>query len=179
MSEADIWKLIIAVLRAGLDAQGFPLIKIKQSFQPIKHGSSNDDVVYLFKVTSRQYGFQNNKKVYNAGNANFDVVENKIMEPTFQLTAQIVRDITDEDQLTSYDIADKCASIMQSSKTIKELKKSDVGILRVTDVRNPYALDDKDQFNQDPSFDFVLTYTQGLISTEPAADAVEPNIKQV
>ena len=56
---------------------------------------------------------------------------------------------------------------MQSDATRAILNASGVGILRVTDIINPYFVDDRDNFEASPSFDFVLTYQNVRVSTSP------------
>lgn len=181
MTEADVWRALIATLRDGLDAQGLDdtKMKIKQAFQPRKQGVNSDDTVYLFKITSKRIGHQGKGYEYNAGNGNFDSVENYWLEAYFQLTAQVERDIEDSSSLTAYDIADLCAAILQTSGARAKLLDAGIGILRIGEVRNPYSIDDRDQFDQDSSFDFVLTYNQTIASIVPVADPIEAEIHRV
>jgi len=179
MIEADIWRALIAVLRAGLDAQGYPGIAIKQTYQPKKQGVNSQDTVYLYKITSRRASHQAKKFVYNLANNNFEGEEGYWLEGLFQLTPQIERDTVDEDSITSYDIADLCAAILQTETAIKQLLESGIGIYRITDVRNPYSIDDYDQFDQESNFDFTLVYRQVIRSIVPVADPIILDIHRV
>ena len=179
MLEHDLWRVIITTLRAGLDAQAYPGVAIKQSFQPIKQGADTQDTVYLYKITSRRVGFQGRSEEYNATNDNFDVTENYWIEGTYQLTALIERNINNSSSITSYDMADLCSGIMQSRSVRQQLLDSGIGILRITDVRNPFSIDDRDQFDQDASFDFILTYNQTIITTIDKATAIDCDIQQI
>ncbi len=73
----------------------------------------------------------------------------------------------------------ECAAIIQSDSARKTLLMQGVGILRVTDVRNPYFTDDKDNFEASPSFDFVLTHRQTRMSTDPIIDTYQADITNV
>lgn len=179
MTEAEVWRSIITTLRAGLDAQGQNAILIKQSFQPRKQGVDSQDTIYLFKITSRRVGHQGKNFLYNQGNDNFDTTENYWLEATFQLNAVIERDITDSNSLTDYDIVDLCGAILQASPARKKLLESGIGILKIGEVRNPYSLDDRDQFDQNSSFDFILTYNQTIASQVPKAEPIEADIQRV
>ncbi len=179
MIEADVWRALIAMMRTGMDNNDLSGVKIKQSFQPVKQGVEIQDTVYLFKITSKRVGHQGKSYVYNSTNDNFDSTENYWLEATFQLTAKVKRDITDSSSITAYDVADKCAAILQSDFARNKLLESIVGILRIRDIRNPYSLDDTEQFDQDTSFDFILTYNNTISSTVPKADPVEAIIKRV
>lgn len=179
MTESDVWQVIISTLRAGLDLQGFNNVEIRQSYQPIKTGVSTNPTAYLFKVTSQRVGWQSRKYRYNMGNDYFDCNGDYWIEATYQLTAQVERDINDINSLTSYDIADKCAAVLQTDESLNNFLVNGIGIQAITDVRNPFSLDDRDQFDQDASFDFVLSYNQEIMTTVPKADPIEPDIYRV
>ena len=100
-------------------------------------------------------------------------------ESTFQLDALYIQNPEEEDQLTPGDILNYAAYIMQSDKTLKFLRENEIGIERVTNVRNPKFVDDKDQFEASPSFDFVLTHKQILISEIPVVQLEEFRIVSV
>jgi hypothetical protein len=53
--------------------------------------------------------------------------------------------------------------IMQGSQFIEALKAQGFGIMRITDLRNPYFKDERDQFQASPSFDFTLSYNRTLV----------------
>jgi len=172
VTEADVWRSLIPVLRSGLDSNGHADVKIRQSFQPRAQGASLDDSIYLFKVAARRYASQGRSAEYSVANDNFDVTDNYWIEATFQLTATIQRDVKDSASLTAYDIAEKCSAILQASAARQSLLDSRIGILRITDIRNPIEINDYDQYEQFPSFDFILTYNQTIASTAPATTTV-------
>lgn len=178
MIESDIWRAIITTLSEGLAAQGLPL-PVKQSYQPLKQGVDTLDTVYLHKISARRVGSQGRAHEYNSGNDNFDVTENYWVEGTYQLNAEINRDIDNSNSRTAYDVVELCSAILQGETARMRLLGFGVGILRISDIRNPYSVDDSDQFNQDSSFDFVLTYNQTLASTVPKAHPIAADINRV
>lgn len=179
MTEAEVWVALIGTLRQGLDAQSHTGIDIKQAYQPKKQGVNTQDTVYLFKITSRRASHQDIKFKFNVGNDNFDTSESYWLEANFQLNAIIEKDIQNENSLTSYDIVDLCSALLQSAAARQKLLEDDIGILRITDIRNPYSIDDRDQFDQDPSFDFKLTYRQTLNSITGKATSIEEELQRV
>jgi len=179
MIESDVWRALIVVLRTGLDDQGLTDVEIRQAYQPIKQGPSSSRSVYLHKIISKRIGHQGRKHTYNPGNDNFDVQEKSWRGATIQLMSSVSQDITDENSLTAYDIADTCSMILQSMKAIKELKTYGLSTERIRDINQTFPLDDKDQFDLDPSFDFVLLYEQTLSSTVPKVETFEGDIKRV
>ena len=56
---------------------------------------------------------------------------------------------------------------MQSDKTRDILNESGVGILRITDVRNPYFQDDRDNFEASPNFDITFVYENIRTNLDP------------
>ena len=179
MIEADVWRAIISVLNTGLNDQGFNDITIHQSYQPIKQGPDSGRSVYLHKIISRRIGHQGRKYVYNSINNNFDIQEKSWRGVTIQLLSSVSQNITDENSITAYDIADTCSMILQSIKAIKELKTHGLSTEIIRDLNQTFPLDDKDQFDLDPTFDFVLLYEQTLSSTVPKVDTFEIDIKRV
>ena len=178
MIEADVWRVLITVLRNGLDGQGLTGITIHQAYQPIKQGPKSSSV-YLHKITSQRVGHQGRKYTYNLGNDNFDELEKYWLAVTFQLMPQVSQDIEDEDSITAYDVADLCAAILQTLTTRKALLDSGISIEKIGEIQVGFSIDDKDQFDLDPSFDFVLLYEQTLSSTVPKIDNIEEDTKRV
>jgi len=179
MIEADVWRALIAVLRTGLDNQGFNDVTIHQAYQPIKQGPDTLRSVYLHKITSQRVGHQGKKHDFNSGNDNFDVIEKYWLAVTFQLMSLVSQDITDENSITAYDVTDLCAAILQTEATRKALLNDNISIERIGQILVSFSVDDKDEFDLDPTFDFVLLYEQILTSTVPKIDTFEADIKRI
>lgn len=179
MIEADVWRALIAVLRIGLDDQNLNDVTIHQAYQPIKQGPDSARSIYLHKIISKRIGHQGRKYVFNSGNDNFDVQEKSWRGATIQLMSSVSQDITDENSLTAYDIADTCSMILQSMTAIKELQTYGLSTEIIRDINQTFPLDDRDEFSLDPTFDFILLYEQTLSSTVPKVDTFEADIKRV
>jgi len=177
VTEADVWRVIISTLRSGLDSQGLSSVLIKQSFQPIKQGVDSSDTVYLFKVSSRRYGFQGRTQEYNQSTMMMDVTEKYWMEAVYQLTPHVERNIQDSSSLTSYDIADTCSAILQSKKYVKVLIDEGIGIQIVQDIRNPFDIDDYERFDQDANLDFTISYLQNFIYSCDSVFSVDEEVR--
>lgn len=179
MIESDVWRALISVLDTGLNDQGVTDITIHQAYQPIKQGPDSTRSVYLHKITSQRVGHQGRKYTYNAGNGNFDELEKYWLAVTFQLMPLVSQDIEDENSVTAYDVADLCAAILQTMRARKALLDAGISIERIGQIQVGFSVDDKDQFDLDPSFDFVLLYEQTLSLTVPKIDTFEADIKRV
>lgn len=179
MIEADVWRAIIAVLRTGLDSQGLNDVTIHQAYQPVKQGPDSARSVYLHKIISQRVGHQGRKYDYNVGDDDFDEFEKYWLAVTFQLMPMVSQDITDENSITAYDIADLCAAILQTKTTRKTLLDFGISIEKIGQVLVSFSIDDKDEYDLDPTFDFILLYEQTLTSKVPKIDAFETDIKRV
>ncbi len=175
MTESDVWRAIISTLKAGLLAQGLGSVEVKQNFQPTSQGANIAPTVYIHKITTGLVGQQGVKYDYNDLNANFDETESQWLAPLFQLSAIVAQDIEDVDSLTAGGLIGTCAMIMQGRTARQLLLQAGIGIERVKEIRDANRIDDKDEFNQDPSFDFVLSYKQEISGTAPAAETIESN----
>jgi hypothetical protein len=105
--------------------------------------------------------------------------EEQQYETTFQLSALATQNPATPTQYTASDICNLCAAILQSSVAIQTFEANGVGIERVTDVRNPYFDDDRQQNSASPSFDYCLTHKQTIKSTTPIISTTVIQIDEV
>jgi hypothetical protein len=179
MLDNQLIALIIRTLIAGEQIAGIPNTPIKQAFQPTRQGIDTQPTAYLYKIGDRRYGFTRRNDCWNP-NANQMVhTETQQYETTFQLSALATQNPRTPNQYTASDILNLCGSILQSAPAIQAFQSQGVGIERVTDVRNPYFLDDREQSEAAPSFDFVLTHKQIIRSGTPIIAATKIQIATV
>jgi hypothetical protein len=88
-------------------------------------------------------------------------------ESAFQISGLSTQNPADPNQLTASDIVNLAASIMQSRTTVATLEAQGVGVLKITEVRNPYFSDDRQRYEASPSFDFSLTHKQIIVTAPP------------
>jgi len=150
-----------------LVADGFDDVTVKQSNQPTMQGINTNAAVYFFKVGNRRYGFLKRFDVWNTVTHQFDHAESQYFETTFQMMALVLQKPKNVNIPTASDLINEVASIMQSDQTRAILNASGVGVLRVTDINNPYFIDDRENFEASPTFDFVLTYLNTRTSVTP------------
>ena len=165
MTDNQIIQLFLPIIQQGLITDGFNNVVVKQANQPTMQGINKGPTVYFFKVTSKRYGFLGRHDKWVDGG--FQHTESQYMESTWQISALVTQYPITPNQYTASDLVQEVAAIMQSDNARAILNNSGVGILRVTDISNPYFVDDRDQFEASPSFDFVLTYQDFRQSTSP------------
>jgi hypothetical protein len=180
MRDNLIFKNIIEILRAGMDAQDFEDVKIKQAFQPRNQGANTAPTLYIHKLGDHRYGFPKREDIWDQETSTMIHEEKQIYESMFQITGLSIQDPKKAaTQPTASDIVNAASHAMQSDYAIKSLLAKELSIYRVTAIRNPYFVDDKERFEASPSFDFTLQHEQVIISTTPIISDYELNIERV
>lgn len=105
--------------------------------------------------------------------------ESQKYETTFQLSALGTQNPSTPDQYTASDICNLCASILQSQSTITTFQNAGVGIEKISEIRNPYFMDDREQPEASPSFDFVVTHNQIIVTTTPITSEIVLQVEEV
>ena len=180
MNDKQLAALFMAQLLPAMQAtSGLSGVKLARSYQSRQQGANSSPYVYFVKVGDHRYGHPERKEVWNAQANAFDHWEIQQYETTYQFSAWVPQDPKDVTGLTESDILNVVSGIMQSDALLAAFRAQGVGILRVTDVRNPYIVDDHDQFEAVPSFDVTLTHKRTSVSTIPAVAAYDLNLSRV
>lgn len=152
---------------------GYPL---KQAFQPTNQGVNKVPTLYFQKIADKLLGLPFQGDIWNSDSGVMDHTQIQQYETTFQLSALATQDPNNVSAYTASDIVNLAASILQSNTTIAILEAQNVGILKISNVRNPYFKDDKGRFEASPSLDFTLTHKQIIMSVSPVIDITEFDI---
>jgi len=174
--------LVISVLNAGFIAMGYTgatAIEVVQNFQPTAQGVNTQNTVYLNKLGDHRYGYLERTNVWDQDTETMVHTETQFYETMFQVNGLAIQDPANVNSLTASDIVNMAAAVLQSDVSRGTLIAAGVNILRITDVRNPYFMDDKDRFEADPSFDFTLEHEQVIVSTAPIVTDIVVNIDRV
>lgn len=155
---------VISVINAGLIAQGFSGFKIYKGFQPTTQGPEpvSTPSVYFTKLPSRRYGSMNRKDVWDSINSVMVHAETQFYETTYQISAAVISNPTAL-SYTASDLVNAAAQSLNSDYAISTFKSNNINVLRVTDIRNPYFLDDLRRFEASPSFD--VTFITEMVVT--------------
>lgn len=154
-------------------------VKLARNFQARQQGANTTPYVYFFKVGDHRHGSPARKGTLDSGAGTFTHTETQQYETTYQFSAWVPQDPKDTTALTESDILNVVSGIMQSDAILSAFRAAGVGILRVTDVRNPYIVDDHNQFEAVPTFDIALTHKRTSVSTIPAVVTYESNFGRV
>lgn len=182
MFDNPLISLVFSVFSAGFIAMGYTgptAIAFAQNFQPTAQGVNTQNTVYLNKLGDHRYGYLERTNVWDQDAQTMIHTETQFYETMFQINALAIQDAANVNSLTASDIVNLAAAILQSDASRATLIAAGVNILRITDVRNPYFMDDKDRFEADPSFDFTLEHEQVIVSTAPFITDIVVNIDRV
>lgn len=180
MNDKQLAALFMAQLLPAMQAtSGLAGVKLARSFQSRQQGANSSPYVYFFKIGDHRYGHPERKDVFDAQAGTFTHTEIQQYETTYQFSAWVPQDPKDVTGLTESDILNVVSGIIQSDAIISAFNAAGVGILRVTDVRNPYIVDDHDRFEAVPSFDVILTHKRTSVATIPAVTTYESNVSRI
>ena len=171
-------QLFLPIIQSGLAADGFTGVTVQQANQPTQQGIPTGPTVYFYKLYNRRYGFLGRQDVWDENLDQMTHHEGQYYETSFRFQALVLQNVKTPGY-TASDLINEVACILQSDSTIVELNAQNVGILRITDISNPYFTDDRDNFEALPSFEITLLYLNDRISVDPVVDTYEYGIYPV
>lgn len=180
MNDKELNALFMAQLLPAMQAQSDLYgVKLARNFQQTQQGAATGPYVYFVKIGDHRYGHVERREIWDETAGVFKHQETQQYETTYQLSAWVPQDSKDVTSLTESDILNIVSGIMQSDALMAAFRDAGAGILRVSEVRNPYIVDDRDRFEAVPSFDLVLTHKRTTVSTIPAVVTYEANVSRV
>lgn len=178
MNDNQLIALFLPIITAQLIVDGFTGVIVQQFSQPTQQGIPRLPTVFFQKVYNHRYGWGDAENVWNPDLMQMQLTENQWHETHFKFFAMVPQNPQTPTQYTAADLANEVASILQSQSTRVTLMAQNVGILRVSEISNPYFQDDKDQFEATPSFDFILTSLETRVSIVPTVTDFVVNVQR-
>jgi hypothetical protein len=181
VNDRDLFALVRSTALPLIQAQaGLSAVAMTRKFQPRQQGAETEPVIYFVKIgPDHRHGSPRREDLYDGAGGVFGHMEKQLLESTFQFSAWIPQTPADTASLTESDVLNVVSAIMQSDAVIEAFRAAGVGVQRVTDIRNPYFVDERDRFEAEPSFDIVLTHYRNLSFTLPAVDTFEADVRRV
>lgn len=147
-------------------------IAVKAGFQSTKQGRE-ENMVMFFPINENGHGWQGRN--YNVQGKNANHQENQLSEKTYQVQALV----SDLGNYTAGDMTAIARMIVNSLPFVTALRKQNMGVQRATGIRRPYFLNDQGNYEQNPSFDFNVTFTRSLFPDTAAISALYPDIYRI
>lgn len=184
MKENELFSLIRSTLLAGFALEtGYEEVEVKQLFQARTMGVPEKPAILLYPVSFRRFGaLGRHERQPPVPGADMIHEETQIWECTVQISGFVWRNPEAADFLTlptSGDLVKMASNILQSDKGLAALAVQNVRPLRVTEFRNVTVINDRDEYEHNPSFDLVVTYPETRQSASPPVAQFEPNLRHV
>lgn len=176
MNELDLILLIRRSLIALIDQQpSMAGTQVVTEYQPVGQGRTNGPTLYFFQLpTGQRYGSQEYVAKQN--------LAGQMMRSEgqwYRLGYQIMALNDSAQGLPAQDLITMGSMLIGSGGFRQLLRREQVGIERIQDVRSPYFSNDRDRFEMSPSFDFTLSTKRTIIQQSAAVTATELNFARI
>lgn len=175
MTDNQLIDFVATQLEAASASAGWNYI-VLQKDQPTMEGIPTAPTIFFEKLFDHPYGWPIAKFSYIVEQNVFNENETQLYETTFQISTLAIQNPEDLTLPTASDIANYMKQYIGSRHVSSLFQAASMGILRVTDVRNPYFKDDRNQFEAHPTFDFTVLHNRQINFEVPAADRAEENL---
>ena len=176
MQDSQLISLLRTNIITGQAIVGLVDIPVIQAFQPRQQGVNDEPTIFLYKVGDRRYGYPYQGDVWDTDSSTIVHTQLQKYETTYQISALAIQDPSITGANTASDILNLVACALSDITIINTFEAQDVGILRITDVRNPYFTDERGRFESSPSMDITLTHERIITSTSNVLEEVELEI---
>ena len=176
MLDYDIVRIIRPIIINGLTSLNIDA-SVLLNYQPTKQGIQ-ENTVYLFSLDDKDIGFISRHSRYDSDQDKLIYKESQIIETPFQVNTILKQDVNNL-TITAKDLCRYVKMILQSTETINILKENNLEILRASDIVNTPFTNGADNYQYNPSFDFVLIHTQELEYNLNKIDTINQIINEV
>jgi inosine-uridine nucleoside N-ribohydrolase len=176
MRDTALITLLRAIILAGLEVRELTSVAVKQANAPLQGGANTTPTVYLQKLYDHAYANPKKRSVWDEESETMIQTQSQVYESTYQINGFVIIDPTAENIMTASDLTTIVSQILQSDVAIQSFRAQGVELYRIDSIRNPYFLDDKNQFEAAPSFDVVLIHTDSVIAEVDSTDVINSGI---
>lgn len=166
---------LIVVLTNQIDAAiasaGWTFL-CSQKTQPEQEGTPTEGTVFFERIGDYRYGSPKYTEQYNDLTADFNETSTQVVESTFQISALIPQNVEDLSIPTAADVVEYVCQYLQTRSAIRYFKQNEVSVMRVSALRTPFVILDRDRFEGHPNFDIILQHNRTLVLSVPAATKV-------
>lgn len=167
---------LIALVRTTLLAELPGGTKVLQKNNPVSVGASSTPTVYIETIIPGQRVGWLGRQDRNTDTDDMTHEELQWLETTLQISALVT---LVDGQPSAADLCQQAADILQGDAGLAALAVARVRPLRVTTSRTVQIVNDRQQFEANPSFDIVLQHVQIRSSVTPPVAAFIGNAGRV
>ena len=165
IKDNDVIRSLIAALIEGLTESGIENPIVQQTAQIRQQGVPLQDAFFIDRVSAKRYGFTGRKQEYRSESDDFLATESRIIERVYQISTLAIEDVNNTEANTAFDLAEIAAAVIESQPFRDKIYIDGLQVYRITDIRTPYIVNDMDNHQLSPSFDFTITYCNELTHT--------------
>lgn len=164
MLDKQLYALVFGLLAQECPKRGLDRLLFSQRYQPTQEGIDDPTTIYMTKVgPDRRYGWRGVRNVPKvAPEVGMTRIERQDKETTLQFSVTQPLDISLTGR-THSDTLNIVAAVVQSPDYLKALIANKASVLRVTDIRMAQVINDKGQWEENPSFDAVFKHEDVFI----------------
>ncbi len=171
MLDNQLITLLSTQIDAALANAGWPYI-VSQKVQPEQEGVPTTPTVFFQKLDDHEYGQQSSEFTYRPSPGDFEAKEMQVVVTMFQVTSLVIQNPSDLSIPTASDVLQQIKMYLQHRITMATMRAAGASLIRITDIRNPYFVDDKMRYEAHPSFDVHLQHERSVSRSIPAATSV-------
>lgn len=189
MDENQLLIVLIGMLDAGLAAyaanpyntRALPTgITSQRAFQPRQQGAPEGPAIIVNHSGTRQIGFPKRfSKQLNPPDGDWVKVQGQRYESTYHIEALIPQSPAEPNAMTESDVLNVARFILQSDEAVAVLTPQNIGVLRVTDLRSNYIVDDKEQNENVPFFEVTFSHRIEFSAAVPLIDVFKTVFNRV
>lgn len=179
MDELELQVLVRSSLLTLLAAQGHDDWEVTADYQPTPQGRASAPTIYFFELLENLYGWQGRKEIWNPETKVMTRKEVQMYRSGFQVQGLYEHDPDATTGPTAASITRIASMLINSQGFRKLLREQGVFMERVTDIRKIYMRNDREHFEQVPSFDFTCTHERAIIQQSTATSRVESRFMRV
>jgi hypothetical protein len=174
MLEIELAVLLRSVIVAGLAVRSITA-EVKAANQSRQQGVPSGPAIFFFHVDTLDVGWPKKFNVWNPTTSVFDVTKTQRRESRWQI-GSLAPQTPSTTAMTSADYALAVKSILSDDVAINTFAASGVGIQHTTLARSVWFQDDKNQNEENPSFDVILSHQEVVVSHVSKIDIFNPNV---
>lgn len=179
MRDNEVIIFILSFLNSQFAQRNLSDVVIQQSYQPRDQGIELGRSVFIHKISAPRYGYPGNKSVYNDQTGLFENTQKQWVTPTYQFDCLSIQNPSDINSLTSSDLLEETANILQSYIAVKSFQEQNINIFKIESIRENYIINEEGRNEQLSSFDFKIGYQTVFSTNDFRVVDAEPNIFHV
>lgn len=160
---------LIALVRSALLAEAPAGVAVLQKDNPVSVGASSTPTIYIeVVIPGLRYGVLGRRDL-DTETDDMTHEETQWLETTLQISTLVT---LEDDEPSASDLLQIAADILMGDKGLAAFAVQGVRPLRITTSRTVHFVNDRQQYEANPSFDIVLTRVQIRESTTPALSEI-------